>query len=62
MSAETLAQAYAPFFSARPAGRGRGLGLSRAARQIELNGGRMWIDYTLGKGTTVHLALPARAN
>jgi signal transduction histidine kinase len=61
MSPETAAHAFDPFFSHRPAGRGRGLGLSRAARLIELNRGRVWIDSAIGLGTTVHLALPARA-
>ncbi|MCB9850658.1 MAG: HDOD domain-containing protein [Phycisphaerales bacterium] len=61
MSPEVLAHAFDPFFSHRPAGRGRGLGLSRAARLVEINGGRMWIDSTEDSGTTVHLALPARA-
>ena len=61
MTREVLQHAFDPFFSSRPAGRGRGLGLSRAYRLIEINGGRMWIDSTPQVGTTVTLELPARA-
>lgn len=48
-----------PFFSHRAAGRRQGLGLSRAARYIEINGGRLWIESTEGEGTTVRFALPS---
>ena len=61
MTREVVQHAFDPFFSSRPAGRGRGLGLSRAYRLIEINGGRMWIDSTPQVGTTVTLELPARA-
>jgi signal transduction histidine kinase len=59
MAPEVLRQACEPFFSHRPAGRGRGLGLTRAARLVENNGGRLWIESAVGVGTTVHLVLPA---
>jgi len=61
MAPEVLAHACDPFFSHRVAGRGRGLGLSRTARLLEVNQGRMWIDSAAGSGTTVHFALPANA-
>jgi len=48
-----------PFFSHRAAGRGRGLGLSRAARLVEMNGGRLWLESTPGVGTTAFVELPA---
>jgi signal transduction histidine kinase len=53
MSPETLERAMDPFFSHRPAGRGRGLGLSRAVRWIEINGGSLRLDSREGEGTTV---------
>jgi signal transduction histidine kinase len=56
-----LEHAVDPFFSSRPAGRGRGLGLSKAYRLIEINGGNLWIDSKQGAGTTVTIELPARA-
>lgn len=59
MDARTMERAFAPFFSAQRAGRRRGLGLSRAKRHVENNGGKLWIRTDPGAGTTVHLRLPA---
>jgi signal transduction histidine kinase len=59
MEPDVLEHALDPFFSHRPAGRGRGLGLSRAARLVETNGGRLWLDSTPGQGTTVFVELPS---
>ena len=61
MSPEVLEHAFDPFYLNRPAGRGRGLGLSRAYRLAEINGGRLWIDSTPNVGTTVTIELPSRA-
>lgn len=61
MTRECLEHAVDPFYSNRPAGRRRGLGLSRAYRLAEINGGRLWLDSTPDIGTTVTLELPARA-
>jgi putative nucleotidyltransferase with HDIG domain len=60
MSGDVLERAVDPFFSSRPAGRGRGLGLSRAYRLAELNGGRLWLESTPNVGTKVTIELPAR--
>lgn len=60
MSREVLEHALDPFFSHREAGRGRGLGLSKAFRLTEINGGRFWIDSAPGLGTTVTLELPTK--
>ena len=59
MDAATLARAFTPFFSAQKAGRRHGLGLPKAKRFVENNGGRMWIDSEPGKGTVVSIQLPA---
>jgi signal transduction histidine kinase len=61
MTPDVLEHAVDPFFSSRPAGRGRGLGLSRAYRLAEINGGRLWLESTLNVGTIVTIELPARA-
>jgi len=59
MDEQTLERVFTPFFSQQAAGRRRGLGLSRTRRQVENNGGRIWIDSRVGEGTTVHVQLPA---
>jgi signal transduction histidine kinase len=53
---------FDPFFSGREAGRGLGLGLSRAARFVELQGGQIRWQSTSGRGTTfsVRIPLPTR--
>ncbi len=61
MTPKVLEHAIDPFYSSRPAGRGRGLGLSRAHRLVALNGGRLRLDSRPGKGTTVRIEFPARA-
>jgi putative nucleotidyltransferase with HDIG domain len=58
MDAETLRRVAYPFFSAKPAGRKRGMGLAYAARLIELNRGALAIESQPDRGTTVTITLP----
>lgn len=58
MDAETLKKATQPFFSAKPAGRKRGMGLAYAARFIQINKGLLNIASEPGSGTTVTIYLP----
>jgi putative nucleotidyltransferase with HDIG domain len=58
MDAATLKKATQPFFSAKPAGRKRGMGLAYAARFIQINKGVLNIESELGSGTTVTIYLP----
>jgi putative nucleotidyltransferase with HDIG domain len=60
MDAETLRKATYPFFSAKPAGRKRGMGLAHAGRLIKLNGGFLNIESRLAGGTTVTITLPCK--
>lgn len=59
MDSATLRKATQPFFSARPAGRKRGMGLAYAARFIQLNAGRLELASTPGSGTTATIHLPS---
>ena len=58
MDAETLEKATHPFFSAKPAGRQRGMGLAYAARLLQLNGGTLALTSEPEKGTTATVTLP----
>ncbi len=60
MDFETLQKAIQPFFSYRPAGRKRGMGLAYAVRLTELNGGSLDIRSKVGSGTTVTISLPSK--
>jgi signal transduction histidine kinase len=61
MDEETLRKATQPFFSAKPAGRKRGMGLALAQRIIQSNGGSLEITSQPGKGTTVTILLPYKS-
>ena len=58
MDEETLEKATHPFFSAKPDGRQRGMGLAYATRLVQINGGTLSIESELDQGTTVTVALP----
>jgi putative nucleotidyltransferase with HDIG domain len=59
MSAEVLKKAFDPFYSERPAGRGRGMGLCHAYRMVEINGGQLRLESARERGTTALVFLPA---
>ena len=61
MDMETLNRVFDPFFSGREAGRGIGLGLSKAFRLIDANGGSISIKSRLQQGTEVSVTLPRAA-
>jgi len=61
MNGDTLRRVWTPFYSAQKAGRRRGLGLAKAKRYTENNGGKIWIDSEPGRGTIVSVQLPAAA-
>lgn len=60
MDADVLHKAAYPFFSAKPAGRGRGMGLAHAQRLVHLNKGSLHLASRPGEGTTVTILLPCR--
>ena len=40
---------------------GTGLGLAIAKRIMELHGGRIWVEFEVGKGSAFQVTLPIRA-
>jgi signal transduction histidine kinase len=55
----TLKRAFDPFFSSRPAGRRRGMGLPKALRWVEASGGSIRLESRQGQGTRGLVLLPA---
>ena len=61
MDSATVARVFEPFFTTKEIGKGTGLGLSQVHGFIVQSGGAVDIDSLPGRGTTVHLTLPAIA-
>ena len=62
MDEHILRCAFDPFFSAKPAGRRRGLGLAKALRWIEASGGSIRLESRPGQGTLAIVLLPQAAS
>ena len=59
MDPTVRARAFDPFYSGYEAGRRRGLGLPRAYRAVQANGGDITLESAPGGGTTVRVTFPA---
>jgi signal transduction histidine kinase len=58
MDHATLKRAFDPFFSAKPAGRRRGMGLPKALRWVESSGGSIRLESRPKQGTRTLVLLP----
>ncbi|MEX1154039.1 ATP-binding protein, partial [Parvibaculum sp.] len=56
---DAAARVFEPFFTTKPLGEGTGLGLSMVQGFMVQSGGDVRIESEWGKGTSVHLVLPA---
>ena len=59
MDEETLRRAFDPFFSSKPAGRRRGMGLAKSLRWIQASGGSIRLESRVDQGTRTIILLPA---
>ncbi|HEX8625984.1 MAG TPA: PAS domain-containing protein [Allosphingosinicella sp.] len=59
MPPDVLARATEPFYSTKPLGKGTGLGLAQVYGIAQQAGGTLRIESEEGKGTSVHILLPA---
>lgn len=55
---EDLPKVTEPFFTTKPEGKGTGLGLPICRRVVEEHHGTLEISSTIGRGTTIRIALP----
>lgn len=58
ISPEVLPRVFDPYFTTKDVGKGSGMGLSVVHGVIKNHSGAVWLESTVGVGTTAHLLLP----
>ena len=62
ISKENIRKMFDPFFTTKDPGKGTGLGLSISYDFVKQHGGEMSVDSVLGKGTTIKVMFPLKAD
>ncbi|MBW8845315.1 MAG: hypothetical protein JF607_10105, partial [Burkholderiales bacterium] len=60
MPQAVLGRIFEPFYTTKPVGQGRGLGLSSSYGIVQKHGGRIDVHSQVGSGTTFRVTLPVR--